>query len=123
MLRLNWAKIGAALGFLSVALGAFGAHILKTMLTDDLVGVFETAVQYQFFHALALVFVGVLQKQFPEKNFDFAGLAFLVGVVLFSMSLYLLALTGVKWLGAVTPFGGVSFLAGWAIMFLQIPKR
>ncbi len=105
--------LGALSGFVSVAAGAFGAHALKARLPPDLLAVFETGARYQMFHALALVAVGLLAARAPATALAVAGWAFLAGTVLFSGSLYALALTGARALGAVTPFGGVAFLVGW----------
>ena len=106
--------LAAINGFLAVALGAFGAHGLRARLTADLMEAFQTAVQYHFYHALALLGVAVLTLHFPNAALPRAsGYLFLAGIVLFSGSLYLLALTGVRWLGAITPLGGLGFLAGW----------
>lgn len=107
--------LGALLAFAAVALGAFGAHALKARLAPDMAAVWQTAVQYHGWHALALVAVGLLLLQRPEATpVAIAGWLFVAGVVLFSGSLYALALTGTRALGAVTPLGGVAFLAGWA---------
>ncbi len=108
--------IGAGLGFLAVALGAFGAHALKGKLDADMLSVFETGVRYQFYHALALLVVGWACAHWSSSLMATAGWLFVAGVVLFSGSLYALALTGIKMLGAVTPVGGLCFLAGWACM-------
>ncbi len=108
--------IGAGLGFLAVALGAFGAHALKGKLDSDMLVVFETGVRYQFYHALALLVVGWACAHWSSPLMATAGWLFVAGAVLFSGSLYALALTGIKALGAVTPAGGVCFLAGWACM-------
>ena len=106
---------GALLALLAVALGAFGAHALKGRLEPDMATVWQTAAHYHGWHALALVGVGLFLMQRPDAAaISAAGWLFLAGVVLFSGSLYLLALTGVRGLGAVTPFGGVAFIAGWA---------
>jgi uncharacterized membrane protein YgdD (TMEM256/DUF423 family) len=106
---------GAVLGFLSVALGAFGAHALKDFLTaQNRLQTYETAVQYQMYHALALVLVGVLAVVKPQTNFSGVALCFLWGVLVFSGSLYVLCATGIRWMGAITPIGGLAFLAGWA---------
>ena len=103
-------RIAAAAGFLAVALGAFGAHGLKDLLAQHgMAGVWEKAVFYHFIHAVML-FLLAERKPFPA----FAWWSFLAGIVIFSGSLYLLAVTNARWLGAVTPVGGVSFLAGWA---------
>ncbi|MBM4315854.1 MAG: DUF423 domain-containing protein [Deltaproteobacteria bacterium] len=115
--------VGSVFGFLSVALGAFGAHALKQKFNDYQMGVFQTGVQYQFFHTLALFLVGVLFLKSPEVSLlKYAGYAFTFGIVIFSGSLYLLAATQVKVLGAITPIGGVSFLIGWAILGVAVYK-
>lgn len=106
----DWARVGAGLMFLDVALGAFGAHGLKNRLTPEMLTVFETGVRYQAYHALGLLLLAALRG--PDK----AGWCFVGGILLFSGSLYALALTGVRWLGAITPLGGLLFLAGWALL-------
>lgn len=111
-----WIAVGAAYGFLAVALGAFGAHALKARLAADALAVWNTAVHYHLAHALALVLVGVLATARPSAALTAAGGAFAGGVLIFSGSLYVLALSGVRAWGAVTPLGGVLFLAGWAAL-------
>jgi len=96
-------------GFLSVVLGAFGAHSLKNFLDEYGKVIYEKAVVYQMFHAIALLAVGLLQHHAKNTSFSLAGCGFFVGVVLFSGSLYLFAITGMKWLGAITPIGGLHF--------------
>jgi uncharacterized membrane protein YgdD (TMEM256/DUF423 family) len=113
---------GALSGFLSVALGAFGAHALKDRLAPEMLAVFETGVRYQFFHTFALFVVGWAIQKYPAENFSPAGWCFVAGILLFSGSLYTLALTGMRWLGAVTPFGGLAFLAGWLWLAWQFWK-
>lgn len=108
--------LGAANAFLSVAAGAFGAHALKSRLPAELLAVFETGARYQMFHALALLAVGLLFAARPSALLAGAGWAMLAGIVLFSGSLFALALSGVRGLGAVTPVGGVAFLVGWALL-------
>jgi len=108
--------IGAGLGFLGVALGAFGAHALKGKVDADMLAVFETGVRYQFYHALALLIVGWACAHWTSPAITAAGWLFVAGTALFSGSLYALALTGIKILGAITPIGGVCFLAGWACL-------
>lgn len=108
-----WWIAGGVSGFLAVAAGAFGAHGLKDRLTPDLLAVWETGARYQMYHALALLAVASLVARAPSNVARVAGWAFLLGTVLFSGSLYALALTGERWLGAVTPFGGLAFLSGW----------
>ena len=111
-------------GFLAVALGAFGAHGLQARLSAELMATYQTAVQYHFYHALALFGAALLSQQFPAATLPRAGgYLFLAGIVLFSGSLYLLALTGARWLGAVTPLGGLAFLAGWLCLGLFALNR
>ncbi len=110
-----WTRIGAISGLLAVGLGAFGAHGLKARLTAMGTSAnFDTASQYQMYHALALVFVGVLAGQGRSGGaLQVAGWMFLVGSLIFSGSLYALALSGEGWLGAITPIGGLSLMGGW----------
>ncbi len=105
-----WLIVGAISGFLSVAGGAFGAHALKQRLPADLLSIFEVGVRYQMYHALLLCLIGVLPLS-PAVRW--AGILCVLGTVLFSGSLYVLALSGIRWLGAITPLGGLCFLAGW----------
>ena len=114
--------MAAAAGFLAVALGAFGAHGLKSRVEPELLAVWQTAVQYQLAHALALLCVALLLRQAGEAALVWAGWSFLAGIVLFSGSLYLLVLTGVRPLGVVTPFGGLAFLAGWLALAVAAGK-
>ena len=106
--------IAAVMGFIAVALGAFGAHALRARLTPDLLVIWKTANEYHFYHVLALLLVGLLARQTPTTNYGVPAVCFLVGTLIFSGSLYVLALTGMRWLGAITPIGGLLFLAGWA---------
>lgn len=108
---------GAGYGLLGVAFGAFGAHALRARLAPDLLAVFHTGVEYQFYHAFALLAVGVLLLVKPAPALPVAGWCFALGVLLFSGSLYALALSGTRWLGAITPLGGLLFLAGWGALF------
>ena len=117
-----WFLSAGIFGFLSVALGAFGAHSLKNVLDDYGRSIYEKAVLYQMFHTTALFVVGVIQHFDRETSFSMAGWGFLIGIILFSGSLYLLAITGIKWLGAITPFGGVAFLFGWFWLVWAIIK-
>lgn len=111
--------LAALLGGLAVALGAFGAHALQARISEQLLQTFETGVRYHFYHALALTAVVVAVGRWPQSSLAVAaGWLFIAGIVVFSGSLYLLALTGVRWLGAITPIGGVAFLAGWACLAL-----
>lgn len=109
----------AVFGGLGVVLGAFGAHALRMRLTPDLLAVFETGVRYQMYHALALLGVALLVVKLPGTSMPAtAGWLFIAGILLFSGSLYVLTLTGLRWMGAITPFGGVAFVAGWALLAL-----
>mgnify|MGYP001128182833 FL=1 len=114
---------GAAFAFLAVALGAFGAHGLEGRVSPNDLAVFETGARYQMYHALALLLLALLSPGLPEKLARISGLAFILGILLFSGSLYLLVLTGVRGLGAVTPFGGVSFLVGWGTLAWAFFRR
>ena len=109
----TFAWIGAAMGFLAVAAGAFGAHALRARLTPGDLEIFETAARYQMYHALALLAAAWAVGRWPGGAAQLAGWLFLGGTVVFSGSLYLLVLTGQRWLGAVTPIGGLGLLAGW----------
>ncbi len=111
-----WLTLGACFAFLSVAAGAFGAHVLRDRLEPSLLAVFETAARYQMFHALALLVLGLVSATSPSRATHIAGIAFVTGTLLFSGSLYALATTGNRWLGAITPIGGVAFLVGWAAL-------
>ena len=109
--------LAALLAFVAVALGAFGAHALKTRIAPDLQAVWQTAVLYHGWHALALLGVGLLILHFPDRaGFAWAGWLFVAGIALFSGSLYALALTGVKSFGALAPIGGIAFLIGWLVV-------
>ncbi len=116
------------LGALAVLLGAFGAHILKEKLSPELLATFETAVRYQFYHAIALFVAGILMSDLKSKYIQYAGISFIVGILFFSGSLYLIStheiigLTNYKWLGPVTPLGGMCFIAGWIFLFLGTRK-
>jgi uncharacterized membrane protein YgdD (TMEM256/DUF423 family) len=108
--------VGAVAAFLAVTLGAFGAHGLRGRLTPDMLAVFETGVRYHLYHALALILVSLVMGRMSGWLIHAAGWCFVAGIVLFSGSLYALALSGVAILGVVTPLGGVAFLAGWACL-------
>jgi len=109
--------LGSLNGFLAVALGAFAAHGLRNTISPELLNTFQTGVQYHMYHALALFGVGLLALYYPAQSaVRISGWLFVVGIVLFSGSLYVLALSGIRWLGAITPLGGVAFLAGWTLL-------
>ena len=104
-------------GMLAVVFGAFGAHALKGKLDDQALKIFETAVQYHFYHTFALLVVGVIALNQPQTVLlKSSGWLFVIGILVFSGSLYLLSLTGVRWLGAITPLGGLALIAGWACL-------
>lgn len=111
--------LGALSAMIAVAAGAFGAHALRARLTPDYLAVFETGARYQMYHALGLFVVAWALGRWPGQLPVWAGRLFVAGTVLFSGSLYLLALTGARWWGAVTPLGGVAFLAGWVCLGLS----
>ena len=115
--------LGALAGMLAVMLGAFGAHALRAKLTPDLLAVYNTAVQYHFWHALGLVAIGIVAIHLPASApLKWAGWLMLTGVVVFSGSLYLLAITGARWLGAITPLGGTAFIVSWALFAVAIVR-
>lgn len=115
--------LGASFGGLAVAIGAFGAHALKSVLeTTNRLETFETAVKYQFYHALALLFLGLLMTKFDHRMFTWSGYGFIAGIILFSGSLYILSLSGITKWGAVTPLGGVALLIGWITLIIGIAK-
>jgi uncharacterized membrane protein YgdD (TMEM256/DUF423 family) len=114
--------VAALGGFIAVALGAFGAHGLKNTLSPELLSAWQTGVQYQFYHVLALLFVAVLMLTQPSSWLVVSATAFMLGMVLFSGSLYALALGGPRWLGPVTPLGGLSFLIGWIALVVAAVK-
>ena len=116
----RFVSIGAMSALIAVAAGAFGAHALRTRLEPASLAVFETAARYQMYHALALVAVGFALSQWPaSRSAVWAGWLFVAGTILFSGSLYLLALSGIRWLGAITPLGGVAFMLGWLCLALS----
>ena len=115
----GWFVFGALAGALGVVLGAFGAHALKSMVSKDMLTVFETGVRYQMYHALALLAVGLAAQRWPGTWIQAAGWLFVAGIVIFSGSLYLMTFTGARWLGAITPLGGVAFILGWIALALS----
>jgi len=114
--------IAAVLLAIAVSVGAFGAHGLKPHLSSELMEVYKTGVEYHFYHALGLLLVGVFALHKPGVYLKWSGILLTTGIVLFSGSLYVMAISGIKWLGAVTPLGGVSFIAGWILLFLAAKK-
>jgi uncharacterized membrane protein YgdD (TMEM256/DUF423 family) len=119
------AKVFLGLGsfamLLAVAMGAFGAHALKKTLTAELMAIYETAVHYHFYHALGLLVVGVLASRLPDTVLlRGSGILMAVGLLLFSGSLYALSLSGIRWLGAITPLGGIAFLLAWLLLLIAV---
>jgi uncharacterized membrane protein YgdD (TMEM256/DUF423 family) len=111
-----WFRVGAVAAALGVALGAFAAHGLKSRVDPGLLAAFETGVRYHMYHALALLGVSWAASRWPASWCSAAGWLFVLGIVLFSGSLYAMTLTGARWLGAITPLGGLSFIAGWIVL-------
>lgn len=110
-------------GFIAVALGAFGAHALKEKLTNSgNLDTYQTAVSYQFYHTIALLGIGILAMKYPSSWINYSGYSMMIGTLVFSGSLYILCFTGIKWLGAITPIGGLAFLAGWLMLFIAVIK-
>ena len=116
---MNFLLWGAVSAGLTVILGAFGAHGLKDIFDEYSTAIYDKAVLYQMFHSLGLLVIGILQKLMPEQYFTPAGLLFILGTILFSGSLYILAITGFKWLGAITPLGGLAFIGGWGYLVIK----
>lgn len=115
--------LASVLGALSVGIGAFGAHGLEATLTaNGRLDTFETAVKYQFYHTLALLLVGILLLNIDSQMLGYAAWCFVLGIVIFSGSLYTLSLTNITWLGAITPLGGLAFIAGWVLLALGASK-
>lgn len=111
--------IASILGGISVVLGAFAAHALKDRLSDRALAIWETGTRYQMYHALALILIALLISRFPNSTpLIAAGFAFIAGIFIFSGSLYALSLSGIKWLGAITPLGGVAFIIGWICLLV-----
>ena len=117
-----WIVLGSIFGFLTIALGAFGAHGLKNILiNNETTDIYNKAVLYQMFHTLILLFLGLYQEL--GKNIHMlTGLSFVLGILIFSGSLYILSITNIKWLGAITPIGGLFFLIGWISLFIYSIK-
>lgn len=118
-------QAGIIFSLFSVALGAFGAHGLKQILSTEALTIFETGVKYQFYHSSALLLTGILYKDFNQRYCIWAGRLFMTGIILFSFSLYTLALLlpDFRWVGAITPLGGLSFMAGWLMLLMAVSRK
>ena len=122
-------KLAAVLGALAVAFGAFGAHALKQRASENAINIFETGVRYQFYHVIALLAVGILFREYDNKWMVWAGWMFFTGIIVFSGSLYLLTYVkmiekeGLNWIGAITPLGGLAFIAGWIFMMVSLLQK
>ena len=115
--------LGSANAFLAVILGAFGAHALKSRLPADMLSVFQTGVQYHFYHSLGLIAVGLVISQYTASGlFKWSGWLMFAGILLFSGSLYILAVSNLRWVGAITPIGGTAFIIAWLLLFIGIMK-
>jgi uncharacterized membrane protein YgdD (TMEM256/DUF423 family) len=128
-MQKGFIKSAALLGALSVMLGAFGAHALKQLISEKSVAIFETGVRYQYYHVVALLVTGILYKEFTNNYLLWAGRLFCLGMLFFCGSLYLLAFIEIathpelKWIGAITPLGGVCFIAGWLLLAAGVNKK
>lgn len=119
-----WIVISAAvLGLSAVALGAFGAHLLKSTVPPERLATWQTGIEYQMFHTLALLAVYLLYQNKPARQLELVALCMTVGIAIFSGSLYLLVLTGITWLGAITPIGGMLMIAGWALLLFHYSRN
>ena len=114
---------GAVFMALGVLFGAFGAHALKKILSPDMLVVYKTGVEYQFYHALGLLLVGLLGFRIESKWLNWAGILLIFGIIIFSGSLYALSISGIKILGAITPIGGLAFVAGWICLAIALLKK
>ncbi len=121
----GWLKTASLLMAIAVALGAFGAHILKSYIDQSALNIFETGIKYQVYHSLSLLACGILYKDFSGKKIIWAARLFMMGMVFFCLSLYALAilLPNYKFIGAITPLGGLSFICGWLLLFMAFNDK
>ena len=115
-----WIVIGALFALLAVALGAFGAHSLKNRLTIEDLSIFEIGVRYQMYHGLAMILLGLIAFNYNQQMVHWPAVLFIIGIVIFSGTLYLLSITGARWLGAITPIGGTFLIAGWITLIYNL---
>jgi len=116
----HWILTGIALAALAVVIGAFGAHIIKDRVSQNDLRIFETGVKYQFYHALGIILIGILGFHYNPADLESSSRFMVAGIGIFSGSLYALVLTGNRWLGAITPIGGICFIIGWILLFIKI---
>ena len=115
--------LGSVNALLAVALGAFGAHALKTRLSAEMLSIYQTGVQYHFYHALGLILIGLVAAQMPQSVwFKWSGGLMFAGIILFSGSLYILSITGARWLGVITPGGGIAFILAWFMFVVAVVR-
>jgi uncharacterized membrane protein YgdD (TMEM256/DUF423 family) len=123
-MQRKWMMMGAVLTMLSVAIGAFGAHMLKESIGADAIAVYETGVQYHMIHAIGLLIIGLTAGQLgPSTKLKWAARLLFIGIIIFSGSLYVLSISGIKILGAITPIGGVAFIVGWLLLAIDVWQR
>ena len=116
----TWLIVGASLAGVAVLLGAFGAHSLKSKVSPEDLFIFETGVRYHMYHALGLLFIGVIGFQISQDVIQIPAYLFTAGIIIFSGSLYLLVFTNARWLGAITPIGGLCFIIGWLLLAFNL---
>ncbi|MHA7580488.1 DUF423 domain-containing protein [Paenibacillus vandeheii] len=123
-MQRKWMMMGAVLTMLSVVIGAFGAHMLKESIGADAIAVYETGVQYHMIHAIGLLIIGLTAGQLgPSTKLKWAARLLFIGIIVFSGSLYVLSISGIKILGAITPIGGVAFIVGWLLLAMDVWQR
>lgn len=118
----TWIIVGSVLNGLGIVLGAFASHALREKVPANDLNIFETGVRYQIYHSFGLIFLGFLGFHFPSMVIDTSAKLFIIGIILFSGSLYLLVLTNLRWFGAITPFGGFCYIFGWFLLAFRIYK-
>tara|TARA_B110000444_G_scaffold3596_1_gene3325 strand:+ start:2909 stop:3277 length:369 start_codon:yes stop_codon:yes gene_type:complete len=116
----TWIVFGSILTGLAILLGAFGAHALKSRISPEDLAIFETGIRYHIYHSIGLILIGILGFYFPHNLIDIPAKLFLLGISIFSGSLYLLVLTNTRWLGAITPIGGICYMIGWLLLAFNI---
>ena len=128
-MKMNSVKTGAIIAALSIMMGAFGAHLLKDILSEKALALYETGIKYQLYHAFALIIAGILYQLSPDKKIKTASTLFLLGILFFSGSLYVLCykinnnIGGLKWVGPITPLGGLCLIAGWIFLAIGYKRK